>query len=209
FAFWTCQQLESDILAELDLPHSGLSRYESKVKFPDFLRVHNISGGPESPRGQILVLYLTQIVLRNVLNGTHTHLYKADDPLLHFKKTLSINLEEWRQSLPPLLQWNDGDPPSDDINIARMRAKYYGARYIIHRPLLHHALHSFTEGSEQPTAAASPCSINSATGVPSPRLSARLISQIKAMDSAGIKSLAGSSGLAAEFGGGGGDDDDQ
>ncbi|KAI5292511.1 hypothetical protein KEM52_006298 [Ascosphaera acerosa] len=218
FAFWTCQQLESDILAELDLPHSGLSRYESKVKFPDFLRVHNISGGPESPRGQILVLYLTQIVLRNVLNGTHTHLYKADDQtngkpiplskvtaMLHFKKTLAINLEEWRQSLPPLLRWNDGDPPSEYINIARMRAKYYGARYIIHRPLLHHALHSFTEGSEQSAAAAaaSPSSVNSAAGAPSPRLSARLISQIKAMDSEGIKQLAASFGTADN------DDDDQ
>lgn len=79
-----------------------------------------------------------------------------------------------------------------------MRAKYYGARYIIHRPLLHHALHSFTEGSEQqqPSAAASPASASSAPGVPSPRLSARLISQIKAMDSTGPKPLAGAFGVA-------------
>lgn len=40
-----------------------------------------------------------------------------------------------------MMKWSDGDPPASDINVARMRAKYYGAQYIIHRPLLHHALH--------------------------------------------------------------------
>jgi hypothetical protein len=52
-----------------------------------------------------------------------------------------MNLELWRNSLPEIMKWKDTDPPSNDINVARMRAKYYGARYIIHRPLLYHALH--------------------------------------------------------------------
>lgn len=60
-----------------------------------------------------------------------------------------MNLELWRSSLPEIMRWKDSDPPSSDINTARMRAKYYGARYIIHRPLLYHALHyaDFKEGS--------------------------------------------------------------
>lgn len=52
-----------------------------------------------------------------------------------------MNLELWRTSLPDIMKWKDNDPPPNDINVARMRAKYYGARYIIHRPLLYHALH--------------------------------------------------------------------
>ncbi|KAL2811214.1 hypothetical protein BJX63DRAFT_289782 [Aspergillus granulosus] len=52
-----------------------------------------------------------------------------------------MNLNLWRSSLPSEMQWHDKDPPSTDINVARMRAKYYGARYIIHRPLLSYALH--------------------------------------------------------------------
>lgn len=52
-----------------------------------------------------------------------------------------MNLQLWRSSLPEVMRWKDYDPPSKDINVARMRAKYYGARYIIHRPLLYHALH--------------------------------------------------------------------
>jgi hypothetical protein len=54
-----------------------------------------------------------------------------------------MNLELWRNSLPFAMKWKDTDPPSEDINVARMRAKYYGARYIIHRPLLYHALHLY------------------------------------------------------------------
>ena len=54
---------------------------------------------------------------------------------------LERQLRNWRNLLPPELQWNDAEPPHSDINAARLRAKYYGARYIIYRPFLHHALH--------------------------------------------------------------------
>lgn len=61
----------------------------------------------------------------------------------HVQEILSMNLELWRNSLPAVMKWKDTDPPSEEINVARMRAKYYGARYIIHRPLLYHALHYY------------------------------------------------------------------
>ena len=51
-------------------------------------------------------------------------------------------LNAWLLLLPPQMRWSDADPPSTDINFARLRAKYYGARYIIHRPFLNYALHS-------------------------------------------------------------------
>jgi hypothetical protein len=37
-------------------------------------------------------------------------------------------------------RWEDGDDPSTDLLTARMRAKYYGAAYIILRPYLYTAL---------------------------------------------------------------------
>lgn len=58
-----------------------------------------------------------------------------------------MNLDLWRESLPHQMKWKDSDPPAKDINAARMRAKYYGARYIIHRPLLYHALHFGQDGT--------------------------------------------------------------
>lgn len=62
--------------------------------------------------------------------------------LSNVQEVLSTSLQMWRSSLPEIMRWKDSDPPSKDINAARMRAKYYGARYIIHRPLLYHALHN-------------------------------------------------------------------
>jgi len=64
------------------------------------------------------------------------------------QKALSVNLESWRRSLPDMMKWKDEEEPASDINTARLRAKYYGARYIIHRPLLYHALHHFKGPSE-------------------------------------------------------------
>jgi hypothetical protein len=55
---------------------------------------------------------------------------------------LNEELEAWRGQLPDSLSWDDTDLPASTISAARLRAKYYGAKYIIHRPLLHYALHS-------------------------------------------------------------------
>ncbi|KAH0548116.1 hypothetical protein GP486_008154, partial [Trichoglossum hirsutum] len=54
---------------------------------------------------------------------------------------LDWQLGRWKNVLPQQLRWEDDEPPPSDINAARLRAKYYGARYIIHRPFVHHALH--------------------------------------------------------------------
>ena len=51
-------------------------------------------------------------------------------------------MEDWRRVLPRTLFWKDEDPPATDINIARLRAKYYGAIYVILRPYLCIANHS-------------------------------------------------------------------
>ena len=52
----------------------------------------------------------------------------------------SASLDNWKQDLPDPMQWQEGDEPSDDINTACLRAKYYDARYIIYRPILERAL---------------------------------------------------------------------
>ena len=49
-------------------------------------------------------------------------------------------LAEWRNALPLELKWADDEPLATHINDARLRAKYYGAKYIIHRPFLRYAL---------------------------------------------------------------------
>ncbi|KAH1323326.1 hypothetical protein KXX47_000814 [Aspergillus fumigatus] len=200
FAYWTCLQLESDILAELDLPASGISRAESRIGLPKGRFTLALPNEICAPSTMMMFFYSAQIHLRKVLNRVHTDLYKVErqqgsnnanpgsatnaagsasavnaaiaaitsNPSSNTTATssssnnrwtsnvqeiLSMNLELWRNSLPDVMKWKDTDPPSNDINVARMRAKYYGARYIIHRPLLYHALHFAGLPNPNPTAA--------------------------------------------------------
>ena len=56
-------------------------------------------------------------------------------------------LRELRQErLPEDLKWEDTDMPAMSINQARLRGKWYGGQYIVHRPYLHKALELDAEG---------------------------------------------------------------
>lgn len=59
-------------------------------------------------------------------------------------------ITDWRTTLPENLQWDDDSALARTINDARLRGKFYGAQYIIHRPFLHAALdYDFESGSMQ------------------------------------------------------------
>lgn len=55
------------------------------------------------------------------------------------------DLVRWRSGNPDQLAWSDDDPPATDILAARLRGKYYGARYVATRPYLDYALHVMPE----------------------------------------------------------------
>ncbi|KAJ6027401.1 hypothetical protein N7460_012218 [Penicillium canescens] len=147
FAYWTCLQLESDLLAELDLPASGISRYESWIILPKGkFTINRLPDDPSAPTSAMMLFYSAQIHLRKILNRVHKFIYKVENQgqtrwSSTVQEALSMNLGLWRTSLPDIMKWEDSDEPANEINAARMRAKYYGAQYIIHRPLLHYALH--------------------------------------------------------------------
>jgi hypothetical protein len=100
----------------------------------------------------------------------------GDDEQLGFSSSvleiLGMNLDFWRKSLPDHMNWSDDDPPSSDINVARLRAKYYGARYIIYRPLLHYALHrSMGPDFSQPSGSSGPKSEQGSFSTQTPQAS--------------------------------------
>lgn len=66
-----------------------------------------------------------------------------DEAKFNWSRTDAANyvIENWRAQLPYSLRWDDQEPPPADINAARLRAKFYGAKYIAHRPPLWYALH--------------------------------------------------------------------
>ncbi|KAL7272549.1 hypothetical protein RUND412_004639 [Rhizina undulata] len=145
-AFWSCLQLESDVLAELDLPPSGISRLEDSMMLPSAVALPSLDSEAKEDDPLMWMYYLAQIALRKLLNRVHTALYKnkgsLDSPRsLAIARELDYQLEQWKLHLPDALQWKECDPPATDINAARLRAKYWGARYIIHRPFIYHVLH--------------------------------------------------------------------
>ncbi len=79
---------------------------------------------------------------------------------------LEKQLTEWREMLPSGLQWTDGEEPPGEINAARLRAKYYGARYIIFRPFLHYALHPSGPGPSAKVPADKPAAESEGTIAP-------------------------------------------
>ncbi|KAL8857140.1 MAG: hypothetical protein Q9178_006316 [Gyalolechia marmorata] len=158
FAFWTCSQLESDILAELDLPRSGIQNIT--LDYPKgFMDDFEKADMPDSamPNQTMMWYYSGQIHIRNMLNDIQSELYPPEDKERAVRGTalrdhFHYRLQAWRELLPIGLQWSDSDPPSSDINTARLRAKYYGAQYIIHRPFLRHALDNNMDFQESPPA---------------------------------------------------------
>ncbi|XXH03998.1 Autophagy protein 5 [Hypoxylon texense] len=145
FAFWTCLQLESDILAELPLPQSGILQYEDRMPYPNSEYAVN-QGFSE----HIVTGYIAQLYLRKQLNQVHTLLYDSekqsrhrngitlDDPALEegirgIEEMLRNSRNRW---VPSSYQWDDNDLPANDILGARLRAKYWGSQVILYRPFL-------------------------------------------------------------------------
>ncbi|KAK7512913.1 hypothetical protein IWZ03DRAFT_41962 [Phyllosticta citriasiana] len=142
--YWTCLQLESDILAEMShLRPSGISKDEERIGLPT---QQWLPEPLELPEEMVWLYYFTQIQLRKILNRTHLALYSKSGRKKNFwaairDDLLEEQLQSWRDTVPAWMRWDDADKPASDMNMARMRAKYYGARYIIARPILHFAIH--------------------------------------------------------------------
>jgi hypothetical protein len=153
-ASWTCLQLESDILAELRLPSSGIQNIENLLLMPQSLPKEETYEGlapHEDKKGEsynnVILFYTAQMFLRNRLNQVHRQLYGPDclnQPLAVVQAILHghmATLHGWRAMLPHDLKWKDNDPPPEGILSARLRAKYWGAQYVINRPFLDYILH--------------------------------------------------------------------
>jgi hypothetical protein len=158
-ASWTCLQLESDILAELRLPSSNIKSVENLLLMPHNMpenEQENYEGLEATSSEQsedthaynrMLMYYSSQMFLRKRLNQVHQEMYGdqcLNQTLAQVREMLSGHeriLGYWRETLPVGLKWDDSDEPPADILDARLRAKYWGARYLVNRPFLDYALH--------------------------------------------------------------------
>lgn len=153
-AAWTCLQLESDILAELRLSSSGIQDIEDFLLMPHGLaeeETYEDLARHKRRKGEInndiMMFYTAQMYLRKRLNQVHRELYGPEClnlPPTEVRAMLDghqATLDKWRASLPDALKWSDGEKPPPDILSARLRAKYWGAQYVVNRLFLDYALH--------------------------------------------------------------------
>jgi len=146
-ASYSCIQLESDILAVLDLPSSGIVSLETMLPMPEMFPGVSKSHDDPVQSANNFFHFTSQVYLRVRLNEIHKQLYGPDCKGLSLAETRCILqghetiIEEWRKKLPASMYWNLGDPPPTNILQARLRAKYWGARYLINRPFLDFVLH--------------------------------------------------------------------
>ncbi|KJZ79625.1 hypothetical protein HIM_01094 [Hirsutella minnesotensis 3608] len=136
-AFWTCLQLESDLIAEMPLPPSGLLSYEDDMPHPNLSLLDDVDQ-------RVLDSYPGQLYLRTHLNSIHRMFYAPEDPSDPEKgqenKLRSVDLVAkavlgmgW---VAPRFAFREDDPPADDILSARLRGKYWGAQVITYRPFV-------------------------------------------------------------------------
>ncbi|KAM0361002.1 hypothetical protein ACHAPK_011813, partial [Fusarium culmorum] len=149
--FWTCLQLESDLIAEMQLPPSGLLSYENDMPHPNMTLLEGFDQ-------RILDSYLGQLYLRTHLNSIHRMFYAPEDPAKAVKDKFrnvgvvsdAVSGIDW---VAPSFAFREDDPPADDILAARLRAKYWGAQVITYRPFIRQILqfsHSIKNHASSP-----------------------------------------------------------
>ncbi|KAJ9412583.1 hypothetical protein FOXG_17064 [Fusarium oxysporum f. sp. lycopersici 4287] len=149
--FWTCLQLESDLIAEMQLPPSGLLSYEDDMPHPNMSLLEGFNQ-------RILDSYPGQLYLRTHLNSIHRMFYAPEDPAKPGKDKFrnvgvvsdAVSGMHW---VAPSFAFREDDPPADDILAARLRAKYWGAQVITYRPFIRQILqfsHSIKNHASSP-----------------------------------------------------------
>ncbi|KAF5243568.1 hypothetical protein FANTH_8147 [Fusarium anthophilum] len=161
--FWITSMFEAVLSQELNLPPSNSLHLEEHIALPKFISAQDIAsfGSFRYPGDDPFFHYhfLSQLAHRLILTRARNSLFHfnptADYPPEPVEDELIRQLEQWRERLPPMLQFNPKSPltqaesPSDALVTAWLHARYFVARYHIGRPLLHRALErpaSLTEG---------------------------------------------------------------
>jgi hypothetical protein len=155
-ASWTCIQLESEIVKEVDVPASDIQNLAHRLPLPlqqtekchnsctRLIRCHDWNS---SERLYMSLCNAAQVFLRKQL-GQALRVLDSNLTAQQLPFALSIlrshekMLEDWKEGLPSNLRWRDSDLPPSDIGCARLRATYWTVRHSITEPFMYHALHS-------------------------------------------------------------------
>ncbi|KAL6862710.1 hypothetical protein ACO1O0_002947 [Amphichorda felina] len=136
--YWNALLFESDLLAELDLPHSGVVQLEDNVGLPGGFE--NEEGGEGVGRDE-LWYFLAEIALRRLLNRVSQLIYSKDSmastsSLEPVVAELDYQLTQWYESLPLPLQFPFTRTVLQDPVQTVLRLRFFACRTIIYRPYI-------------------------------------------------------------------------
>ena len=164
--YWNALLFESDLLAELDLPHSGIVNFEELVDLPGGFeeedeedwneeeRDKKDQGGTRkyqsssrlvdshlADRRDELWYFLAEIALRRLLNRVSHIIYQKDSThtlssLGPIVSELDFQLSQWYDSLPQPVQFPLTQPPLSNPVQTVLRLRYNACRTIIYRPYI-------------------------------------------------------------------------
>lgn len=149
--FWNALLFESDLLSELDLPHSGIVQFEELVGLPSGFDAsggvsakHDIAPTAAAATGRDEPWYfLAEIALRRLLNRVSHVLYSPRGrctPLAALQpivEELDFQLTQWYTNLPQGLQFPHATVPQAHAVQTVLRLRYFACRTIIFRPYIH------------------------------------------------------------------------
>lgn len=135
--YWNALLFESDLLAEMDLPHSGIVQFEEMVGLPGGFEPED----EESVGRDDLWYFLAEIALRRLLNRVSQLIYSKDSmsstqSLEPVAAELDFQLVQWYDSLPLALQFPDTRTMLADPVQTVLRLRYFACRTIIYRPYI-------------------------------------------------------------------------
>ena len=157
--YWDALMIESDLLAELDLPHSGVVQYEESMRLPRSFPYDSTTpgSGDEPPGTDDLWYFLAEIALRRLLNRvshliySHTHRRSSTFSIASLEPVaaeLDYQLTQWYESLPSPVKFPRERLLARDQIQTVLRLRYFACRTIIFRPYIQAVLSDETAASE-------------------------------------------------------------
>lgn len=145
--YWNTLMIESDLLAEMDLPHSGIVQFEESMRLPRSFPYDASTASPEEPPGSDELWYfLAEIALRRLLNRVSHLIYTTErntrgsnfhvsslDPVV---AELDFQLTQWYENLPQPVKFPRERLPARNQVQTVLRLRYFACRTIIYRPYI-------------------------------------------------------------------------
>ncbi|KAM0196104.1 hypothetical protein ACHAPA_004747 [Fusarium lateritium] len=166
-AYWTILLIESELLIQLDLPHSGIWKYSDSVGIRSISEIwhfppHNPETGRSSlrassspspipsptPPDHTLAYFLSEIAMRRMLQRCTTSMTKSASGRVRYAPVIATELElqlhEWYDYLPPPLRFPKNvdiiDPEALHPNTQFLAAQFFACKASIYWPSVYQSI---------------------------------------------------------------------